>query len=264
MKLMLSSLENSSTESLSDLMHYCKYALMSFYYLEKNRKEITKQIYTTRNELDNFMLDSGAFTFMSNAKKITTKEMDDYVTRYIKFIKKHQIKRYVELDVDKIFGYQYVKDVRERLEKEIGYQCIPVWHKSRGIENFKETVEKYNYIAIGGFAIKDIRKTEYQKIKKLIQYANSKKCKVHGLGFTPNEAHEFGWYSVDSSSWRSGVRYGSVYKFENGKIKTIKKPKKSRMDPIAGHRNNFVEWCKMQKYVERKYSKFKTGVINEK
>lgn len=261
---MLSSLESGLTESLSDVIHYCKYVLMSFYYLEKNKKNITKQVYTTRNELDNFILDSGAFTFMSNAKKNTTKEMDDYITRYIEFVKKYQIKRYIELDVDSIFGYRYVENVRKRLEKEIGYQCIPVWHKSRGIENFKETVEKYNYIAIGGFAIKDIKKTDYPKIKKLIQYANSKRCKVHGLGFTPNEAHEFGWYSVDSSSWKSGGRYGSVYKFKDGKMRTIKKPDNSRMDYVIGHRNNFVEWCKMQKYVEKKHSKLKIGVNNEK
>ena len=30
-----------------------------------------------------------------------------------------------------------VKEIRKKIEEKTGKKCIPVWHKSRGIEEFK-------------------------------------------------------------------------------------------------------------------------------
>ena len=40
--------------------------------------------------------------------------------------------------------------MRKRLEAETKKKCIPVWHRSRGKENFIELCKQYDYVAIGG------------------------------------------------------------------------------------------------------------------
>ena len=74
--------------------------LESFYYVEDL---ITSLI----PHLQNFMLDSGAFTFRMDPKR---KEADweDYITRYIEYVKKNKVKLYFEMDIDNVIGYDRV------------------------------------------------------------------------------------------------------------------------------------------------------------
>ena len=57
---------------------------------------------------DNFLLDSGAFSYMNGAK-VTLSQMDSYIDKYIKFIINYKIKHYFEIDVDNIFGLDRVE-----------------------------------------------------------------------------------------------------------------------------------------------------------
>ena len=71
------------------------YMLESFFYV------LPWQIERIPN-MKMFLLDSGAFTFMNSQKgKI---DFDEYLTRYINFINKYDIKYFFELDVDSIVG----------------------------------------------------------------------------------------------------------------------------------------------------------------
>ena len=172
---------------------------------------------------DNFLLDSGAFSYM-NGQKCTKEILLEYLDRYINFINKYNIKYFFELDVDTIFGIEFVEEMRRKLERETGKKCIPVWHKSRGIDYFKKMVDKYDYIAIGGLAIKHIKQKEYPLIKKMVDYAYERGVKVHGLGFTKTkilEKEKWKFYSVDSSSWLSSASRGQKLQISR---KSKKKP----------------------------------------
>ena len=81
-------------------------------------------------------------------------DLDSYVEGYIKFVKKHKIKHYIELDLYNIIGVKETEEIRARLEKEIGWKCIPVFHKSLKLDYFINLTKEYDYIAIGGIAIK--------------------------------------------------------------------------------------------------------------
>lgn len=98
---------------------------------------------------ENFLLDSGAYSYM-NGRPVTLSDMDRYVNRYINFIKNNQVKYYFEIDVDNIFGLEQVENWRKKIELATGQRCIPVWHKGRGVEYFKQMCRDYSYIAIGG------------------------------------------------------------------------------------------------------------------
>ncbi len=220
------------------------YVLESFCYIRDFQLPLIK----TANL---FLLDSGAFTFLSNAKSKV--DWNDYVTRYIDFINQYDAANFFELDIDAIVGYEKVKEIRKRIETETGKKTIPVWHKSRGIEEFKRLVSEYDYIAIGGFAIKDIKREEYPKIKSLVRYASEHKVKVHGLGFTPKDVTDYAFYSCDSSSWATCKRYGKVYKFADGNIKIVNPAgmgTKRDMQPQI-ERITLKEWIKYQKFMSK-------------
>ena len=219
------------------------YVLESFYYIKDWQKDLSRN-----NE--NFLLDSGAFTFMVNTKKQI--DWDEYVSSYAKYIKENDVKYFFELDIDSVVGIKEVERLRNKLEYEAGKKCIPVWHKSRGLDYWKKMCEDYEYIAIGGLVNKEIKKTEYKNLKVMIDYAHLKGCRVHGLGFTALRLlHKYNFDTVDSTSWTSGARFGTLYQFKNNKLETISFKNRRAKDGKMINEHNLQEWIKFQKYADR-------------
>ncbi len=218
------------------------YMLESFFYV------LPWQIERIPN-MKMFLLDSGAFTFMNGTGNAN---FDEYLTRYINFINKYDIKYFFELDVDSIIGYEKVKQLRKRLENETGKKCIPVWHKSRGKEEYLKMCEEYDYVAIGGIVTKEITKEQYPFFPWFINEAHKRGCKIHGLGFTDtNLLQKYHFDSVDSTAWLSGSRFGHVYYFDNGVMKNKTPPKgKKTVHYKLIDEQNVNEWLKYQRYAE--------------
>ena len=112
-----------------------KYFLETFFAGET----ICKRVLQDCGDVENFLLDSGAFSYMSGAP-CSKEQLEQYCDKYIKFIKENNIKYFFELDVDTIFGIEFVEKLRRKIEKETGRKPIPVWHKGRGIEYWKKCV----------------------------------------------------------------------------------------------------------------------------
>lgn len=220
------------------------YMLESFYYVLPWQIERIPQ-------MKMFLLDSGAFTFMNGTGKA---DFDDYLERYIDFINEHDIKYFFELDVDSVVGYEKVKEYRARLEAGTGKKCIPVWHKSRGKDDFLRMCDAYDYVAIGGIVTKEITRGQYPYFSWFINEAHKRGCKIHGLGFTDTALlKEYHFDSVDSTAWLSGSRFGNVYYFDrvNGVMKNVKAPKgKKTVHYKLVDQRNIDEWLKYQRYAE--------------
>lgn len=157
--------EKERTNSQDDFAQKI-YVLESFYYIQDWMIPYIDKYW-------NFMLDSGAFTFMSNAKKSVN--WDEYLEKYADFIIKHNIDLFFELDIDSLVGLKEVERLRKKLENMVDKQCIPVWHRSRGKDEWIKTINEYEYVAIGGLFLKKSRKTNiqyliicFQKQRKLI------------------------------------------------------------------------------------------------
>lgn len=224
-----------------------KYALETFY----NGESLCKEIYALCGDADNFILDSGAYSFMSGAK-CTLEIMNSYVERYAKFIKENGIKHYMEVDVDNIFGLGQVEEWRKYLEKETNVPCIPVWHKGRGVKYYVQMCKEYEYVAIGGMVF-HISGAEWNAIKKMSLYGYYRGNKVHGLGFTKTKIiNEFKWYSVDSASWLlSAVRGGTLSQFVGDRIKNRPINRgQNKVDHNKIIRYNYSQWLKYQKYMD--------------
>lgn len=225
-----------------------KYLLETFFAGERTCSQVLGDTTT-----ENFLLDSGAFSYMSGAQ-CSKQQLTEYMDRYIDFINNHDVKYFFELDVDTIFGLTFVEQLRERLEQKTQKKCIPVWHKGRGIEYWKWMCDNYEYVAIGGLVF-HVKQQEYDAIRKMVDYARSKNVKVHGLGFTKTkELENYKFYSVDSASWTKAAALGQQVHFFNGhyiETRQINKGnKKVRLSRLVGH--NLVEWCKYQRHMDAK------------
>lgn len=222
------------------------YILESFFYAEKD--EIQKLM----PYFGDFLLDSGAFTFMENSK--IRADWDEYVERYADFINAYKIEKFFELDIDVVVGYKEVKRLRKKLETLTGKQSIPVWHLSRGKEEFLRMCDEYPYVAIGGIVSGEIKSDRYKYFPWFIDNAHERGAKIHGLGFTNLEGlKKYHFDSVDSTAWTTGNRFGHIYRF-NGKTMTkVNKPDGTRVPKEKIRElavNNFIEWCKFQQYAE--------------
>lgn len=226
-----------------------KYFLETFVAGESTCKRILEDAGTP----ENFLLDSGAFSFMSG-KECSKKQLTEYCGRYIDFINKNDVKYYFELDVDTIFGLPFVEELREMCIRETGKTPIVVWHKGRGVQYWKDMVSEYQYIAIGGLVF-HVKQSEWENIKKLVQYARSKNVKVHGLGFTKTKIlPEYPFYSVDSASYNKGAALGRYRHIFNGEYVEQQKlethGKKVKLGKLVSA--NMTEWVKYQRYMDGK------------
>ena len=219
--------------------------LQSYYYL-RTKKAV--------HIPDRFLLDSGAFTFIVGDKSKQV-NWDEYVDQYAAFVKKHNVRRYFELDIDVIVGYDRVKQLRTRLESQVGWPSIPVWHKGRGKAEFLKSCESHKYVAIGGIVSKEIKQNEYDVFPWFIRQAHAKGAKIHGLGFTSlaglTRCH---FDSVDSATWTVGDRFSNICRFECVKGEwsmTQKHLYGKRCKDVAKLRQfNFNQWVRFQEYAE--------------
>lgn len=254
MKIFLSGLE-SSEKNIIDCMIKNKekvdYVLTSYYYLRK-KKDFFQKLKLIANEI---LIDSGAHSFQKGAKV----EWVDYTKEYTKWIKENdceQIIGYFEMDIDNIIGYESVLELRKILEQETN-KIIPVWHKNRGVQDYKKMCNKYKYIAITGFKNEDIKDNQYMMFLK---YAKEQNCLVHCLGMTRIKIiSKIPFDSVDSSTWKQAGNFGEYRKFTNGKLKIFKQKGKFTTEFLD--KQNFKEFVKMQQFYKNKWKNFRKRFV---
>ena len=219
------------------------YILESFFYADEDTERLIPHF-------GDFMLDSGAFTFMENAK--IKADFDEYLERYAEFINRNKVDKFFELDIDLVVGYDKVKRMRSRLEALTGKQCIPVWHSTRGIADFEAICKDYPYVALGGIVGKEWKESHEKYMPWFISKAHEHGAKIHGLGYTKlSKLPLYHFDSVDSTAWTTGNRFGYIYRFDGRTMKKIDCPKGKRLaDSRKVAMINYLEWVKFQKYAE--------------
>lgn len=227
---------------------YNFYRLHSYEYLRKSGRNEVPLIPRYKD----FICDSGIFSFL-NGKNAKNVDWEEYMYKYSDFIRENKIKNYVEIDVDKMIGLDEVEKLRIKLNKRVGWDCMPVWHINRGYDKWLEICKDYEYICFGAFLTDGLERKKFHMIEQFLKDAKKNNCNVHGLGFTNFEwLHKLKFYSVDSSSWTIGNRFGSICQFQGNRVKNLQRPSGTRIS--NGHNlswHNFNEWMKFVKYAEK-------------
>ena len=217
--------------------------LFSYYYLANKDEKTIKDTLKYFKSIGTFiMIDSGAHSFFSeeglsiaHSKKKKTKQTDFsvYAQNYCDWLKKFgkYIDIAVELDIDVLIGYKKVKEIRAILESS-GTPIMPVWHTSLGEAEWDNMIANYPYVGIGlgdAKSTKSILNVDFF-VNKLVK-AIKNKTKVHAFGMVrPNYMLKLPFYSVDSSSWNAGSRYGQLVGYDEKNIKIVQKRVQNQKD----------------------------------
>ena len=251
MKVFLSALENAQTcGEVKPMAHYfvqiglkMKWNLMSYFYIRRKRD----LAFFIRDHSEEVMIDSGAHSFQKG-KKVDWLEYTKEYAEFIKEFDKPNVVGYFEMDVDNIIGYENVLKLRKILES-VSDKIIPVWHKNRGIDDFKEMCKKYagKIVAVTGFKNEDIKDHQYLMFLK---YAKKYGCKVHCLGMTRKKVLDVVPFDyVDSSSWVQQTVYGNI----QGKGKVTREFSRQKRHVVF--HQNYLAGLKMQEHYHKKWQK---------
>ena len=202
-----------------------------------------------------FLLDSGAFTFkesFNKGKKLHNVDFNTYLDRYASFVKENGIDDFFELDVDVVLGYKEVRKMREKLESKVGRQCVPVWHLSRGKQDFIDMCKEYKYVSMGGLRF-EIGVYRHKYLPWFIDKAHEYGCRIHGLGFTASgKFDEIRFDTVDSTTWLNSAKFANISYYHDGIIvqehKYGYRLSEGGKEKLMEH--NLNEWLKCVKHYE--------------
>ena len=223
MKYHLAAVNSAPIESL--YKHKPPYILESFISINA---DIIK--YAKSEHCKSFLLDSGAFTFLNKGSNKAV-NWDHYLENYANFINEHCIEHFFELDIYKLIGIAQTEQLRNRLITLTGKQPIPVWHKLLGKEYYLDLIKEFDYVALGGIAIKDIPKEHYKYFAWFIKKAESQGVDIHLLGWSPGrKALNLKPHSCDSARWIHDTRHAHLQRFDAHHLKYIR-DRDVRLDP---------------------------------
>lgn len=249
MKIFLSAIDPYTLDELKRTKSEMLWNLLSYYQIRgkgKGRIDLFQETLRCSREM---LIDSGAHSFQKG-KKV---DWEAYTREYADFIKKYddpKILGYFEMDVDNIIGYDNVLRLR-RILTAVSPKIIPVWHKNRGLDDFKVMCREYSgrIVAITGFKDEDIRDSQYHLF---VKYAHDCGCKIHGLGMTRTKVlDKVPFDFTDSASWKLSTTYGKVRGFD----KRIAKGLDTKKDWCKIWAHSYREFVKMQKHYHLKYHK---------
>lgn len=231
MKVLLAAVEDVHNVRCGTWVGHKNFLFSYFYQRHINKAKQMLLFDELNKNVCETVCDSGLFTMMFGAGKGGTYDlnfMKTYASEYINTAKSYELNQFsiVECDVHKILGMPAVFELRKQFENS-GLNVIYVWHREEGIDGLFRMAEKYDYIALSVpelrilFKQVDLRyqdgvKDLLSKIKKNV----GKVPKIHLLGNTVQETMETDFaYSCDSTSWKSGVRYGRGMYFDGRNVK---------------------------------------------
>jgi len=222
-------------------------------------KRILESFWYKKDALDamrmtpHFFLDSGGFTAFT--KKVEIK-LDDYAD----FVRKHKSRIEVCASLDIIGDPKRTHDAWVELNKQ-GVPTIPVFHCREEARWLKKYLDQTDYIALGGMVPESQNFLRPWLDDLWGNYLTDSKgkpiVKVHAFGMTIVRFMErYPWFSIDSSSWTYGARFGvalcywpnkkmgNVYMNEaHGSARKQTDGNYNRLSPLA--RTRFHEFCEM-------------------
>jgi hypothetical protein len=160
--------------------------------------------------------DSGAFSAQTQRVQIPLDAYMLWIRRW-----EHRFTTYANLDV---IGHWQATAAHQATMEAADLAPLPVFHVGEPWPVLEGLLERYRYIALGGL-VPHLRYTDRVMPWLIKAFRLAKDRAVyHGFGVTNWEILKaLPWYSVDSSSWGAGFRYGQVPLFDRqrGRFVTV-------------------------------------------
>ena len=184
--------------------------LLSYHYFKKvDLRELLEKYFGSHSPL--VFIDSGGFSAATQGVEINMEE-------YAAWLKSYEDLITIYANLDEI-GNPELTYQRQKEMEDLGLKPLPVFHTGEPTSWLEKYIDEgYDYICLGGMVPYSKDKKKLIKWMSLcfdIAKASGREIKYHGFGMTNWDLmRAYPWESVDSSSWCSGFRYGSVPLFD--------------------------------------------------
>lgn len=223
--------------------------LMSFHYIKEKSVDLHKYKFGDVK----FFIDSGVYTYLTNEnfkdKEIPLDFWENKIQEYLEWVEenKDMIFAIANLDLDDIVGMDKVWEWNKKYFEPFMLRTnIPVcfiWHPSTGIKNWEKMCQRYAYV---GFSwVSGERANDYiTEAKRLLAIAQRYNAVVHGMGMTRTSLlPKLPFYTVDSTSWKAGLRYGLLSFWNGKKVRQVKRDEWNKIKPYVI--KSGVDWNKL-------------------
>lgn len=186
--------------------------LVSFHYHQKTDLQEIIDAYDGPCEV---FADSGAYSAASLGATISLKE-------YAAWLKDWGSTFTVRATLDVIGDPAATMSNTHKLE-DMGLKVLPVFHVGTSWTKLEKLCAEYDYIALGGMVPHaKIPDAVLRWLVRCFQIAREHGTVFHGFGQTKNDIlAKLPFYSVDSSAWSAGMRFGQMYLWDDKNHKMI-------------------------------------------
>lgn len=238
--------------------------LISYWYSVKNKDKFEFILGLCRQHGRKLVLDSGVFTARKSGVNIPLPEYLAYCMRY-----RHDVEYFFNLDL----GPHDVQLQNFKALVACGCPTIGIVSNLMTFETIQKFIDIYPYIGIsysvmGESSGSSSYLTYLDRLFEYLYRTNQTHVKTHALGLTKLPVmKKFPFYSVDSSTWINPSRYGAVYAFEKGNLRTIPAVKKGsgirRHGVICAlQRQEWSDHAERIKHCAREFSKMQEWITN--
>ena len=202
--------------------------LMSYHYLQKSKIPL-KQKYSGLGI--KFFIDSGAHTYQQDPKYQDVGEdyWVEYIKRYLNWAEKNRefIFAIASCDFENLVGAELVNKWNEEYFEpfmlKTGIPVCFVWHQTSA-KSWEYYCQRYPYTGFSSVNHESGENISLQEYISLLRVAEKHNTLVHGFGMTRTSLlPKLPFYTVDSTSWKSGFMYGQLAFWNNKKVQMVRK-----------------------------------------
>lgn len=197
--------------------------LMSYEYLKG------KGIHQLKKYPDmHLFIDSGAYTYNQDPKyaEYTVEQWEKQIEEYLAWAEKHknQIFAIADLDIQYLVGYEKVVEWRKKYFEPFmlrtGLPVCFIYHEE-GLDVWEYMCKRYPYVGISLNIDREVDETELRNKFKIAEKHNAL---VQGMASTrTGMLTQYPFYTVDSTTWNVGLKYGEISVWTGNKMSRIKK-----------------------------------------
>lgn len=209
--------------------------LMSYHYIRSRHLSFSDYLGIS------LFIDSGAHTYQNDSKycEISEEDWEKHVAKYIKWAEKNKnlIFTIVNCDFENMVSPKTVNRWNEQYFEPFmlrtGIPVCFVWHQN-SYHDWDYYCKRYPYIGFSSVNTEGVS-IEMSEYKSRLRTAQKHNTLVHGFGMTRTSMlPELPFYTVDSTSWKSGFRYGQIAIWNGKKVQMFgKEDLQTKVFPIT-------------------------------
>lgn len=183
-------------------------------------------------------IDSGAYTYITNPEfaDYTVEQWEEQIHQYLAWARKHkdQIFAIADLDLQYLVGnekvYEWRKKYFEPFMLETGIPVCFIYHEE-GLDYWEYMCKRYPYVGISLNVDGNVDETDLRDKFRIAEKYNTL---IQGMASTRTAMlTQYPFYTVDSTTWNVGLKYGEISVWNETKMSRIKKTEfESKAFPI--------------------------------